>query len=266
MSLEGFYEDGARIVLRNGTSETISCQLTVAFTAGDLDNLVIPIRIYRQVSGALLVDEFRSTELDESLWHKWIQDEGLKLNQGGGTFTVLGTTGQSRLPKNAGFRFTGYVSKMCRSQDCVLIAQMRVRNGISDIPGMERHIVHLCGSSPDWFLEVVYGKDNQNRSGWFQYWSSDEGRFFEEAPVLPDESADEFRDVRIDYFQEPRQAQGFLRTAEGWTPVGDRVSLPLSSLSLMTCPLRDLMTRRLFLPSSFLAGGASLPFHSAPRI
>ena len=42
-------------------------------------------------------------------------------------------------------------------------------------------------------------------------------------------------------------------------------SLPSSSFSRMTWPLRDLMTRTLFLPSSLSAGGASLPFHSAPE-
>src|SRR5664279_1152749 len=42
------------------------------------------------------------------------------------------------------------------------------------------------------------------------------------------------------------------------------VSLPSSSFSLITCPLRDWITRTLFLPSPLVAGGASLPFHNAP--
>src|SRR5262249_40528036 len=43
------------------------------------------------------------------------------------------------------------------------------------------------------------------------------------------------------------------------------VSLPSSSLSLIVWPLRDLIRRRLFLPSALSAGGLSTPFHSAPR-
>src|SRR4030095_2461123 len=42
------------------------------------------------------------------------------------------------------------------------------------------------------------------------------------------------------------------------------VSLPASSLSVIVWPLRDLISRRLFFPSSFFAGGLSLPFHSTP--
>src|SRR5271166_4484967 len=43
------------------------------------------------------------------------------------------------------------------------------------------------------------------------------------------------------------------------------VSFPSSSLSFTTCPLRDLIMRTSFLPSSLVTGGASLPFHSAPN-
>ena len=41
-------------------------------------------------------------------------------------------------------------------------------------------------------------------------------------------------------------------------------SFPSSSVRRMTWPLRDLITRTLFLPSALSAGGVSVQFHNAP--
>ncbi len=193
----------------------------------------------KEVNGAILMEDFAGPEIDTSVWREWVQDAALNLEQRAGTFAISGTSGKPVYPEFVGFRFTGLVSQKRHSRDAVLITRMRVPRGISNVPGMERYIVHLCGSVPDYFLEVVYGKDEEGRRGWFQYRLSHEGFFFDSAPVLEGECAEEFREIKIEYSHVANSAQGFLLTSAGWEPVGDPVKLFMSSMKVelkVNCP------------------------------
>lgn len=198
-----------------------------------------PFHIDKDISGAILVEDFQKNEIDHDLWREWIQDRALTLKQEDGTFRVAGTSGDPTNPEYIGFRFTGLVSVRRRSCDAVLVARMRVPNGLSDVPGMKQNMVHLCGSNPDYFLEVVYAEDTRGRRGWFQYRLAHDGFFFEEPPMLESETAEEFRDIKIEYRHSEKKAQGFLRTADGWTPVGPPQDLFMSTMKVelkVNCP------------------------------
>ena len=203
----------------------------------------------KEVNGAILTEDFGGARLDTALWREWIQDRALKLDQQAGVFAIAGTPGDPVFPEYVGFRFTGVVSKKHLSRDAVLVVRMRVPTGISAVPGTERYIVHLCGSVPDYFLEIVYGKDDRGRHGWFQYWLSHEGFFFDTAPVLLTETAQEFREIKIEYSHNDRRARGFLRTSAGWQPVGEPIELFMSSLKVelkINCPINGAPIRAEF--------------------
>jgi hypothetical protein len=240
MPLRFIYLRGARFVLHNDAAEAIPFVLRVSYEERDPSQAFETAYLRKHVNGAILAEDWANAKLDTNLWREWIMDTQLQLQSLNGTFRIAGTTGGPTQPGNKGFRFTGLVSNTRRSCDAVLVTRMRVPQGISSVPGMERNIVHLCGSSPDHFLEVVYGKDASGRKGWFQYVNNHLGHFFDSPPTLPDESAAEFRDVKIEYSHTHRTAQGFLRTAAGWQPVGEPAPLSLTTMKVETkvnCPL-----------------------------
>jgi len=240
-----------------------------------------PINVLsKEVNGAILTEKFSGKRLNTALWREWIQDRALKLEQRRGTFSIFGTTGDPVFPQFKGFRFTGLVSKKHLSRDAVLVARMRVPTGISVVPGTERYIVHLCGSVPDYFLEIVYGKDERGRRGWFQYWLSHRGFFFDTAPVFPKETADKFRDIKIEYSHADKSARGFLLTSSGWQPVGEPVELSMSSMKVelkVNCPINGATIHAVFkdcrlyprpssAPVEFIAYRWPAPLYLCPNI
>ncbi len=191
----------------------------------------------KHVNGALLVDDFDAPALDTKLWRIWQQDGGLTVQHKDGHLVIAGRTGDVReIPPTAGFRFTGLVSKVrFQPADAVLVAKMKVPGGIQSTSGMERYNVHFCAASPDYFTEVILGRDRDGRSGWSFLSGSQYGHNTDYIPTpIGEWDPKQFQTIKIDYDSASQVSRGWLWSSESrsWKPAGAQQDIFLSAVQV----------------------------------
>jgi hypothetical protein len=150
---------------------------------------------------------------------------------------ISGQTGDVRqIPKTAGFRFTGVVSrKRVSPADAILVARMKVPRGLRASGGLERYMVHFCGATPDYFTEVVFGRDRDGRRGWSFLAGSQFGHNTDYTPTPVGEwDPSEYQLVKIDYdvSRQVSSAHVWSRPGRAWRSIGTPQKVFLSSVQV----------------------------------
>lgn len=200
----------------------------------------------KHVSGALIAEDFDGPALDMDLWRIWQEDVGLAVEQKQGNLVISGRTGKVReISKFPPKRFTGLVSKArFFPPDAVLVAKMKVPGGIKSSSGLERYMVHYCGATPDYFTEVIFGRDLHGWSGW-SFIARSLYAYYEfgdvtQAPedylpeLVGERNPDDWQLVKIDYDSSTQTSRGYLwaPSAVAWHRIGKPQHLFLSSVQV----------------------------------
>jgi hypothetical protein len=183
------------------------------------------------VSGALLADDFNGQNLDTATWRVWQQDAGLSVEQKNGELVVSGRTGKPHgISPEARHRFTGIVSKRrYLPSAAVLLAKFRVPGGLKAAAGLERYMVHFCAHVPDYYTEMIFGREPDGRRGWFYSSASPYGY---RSSTAGQWNPDEYQLVRIEHDSARQVSRAYVRAGGAWRPAGEPQKLFISAVQV----------------------------------
>ena len=210
--------------------------VTVAMDANYRQAYYSVPRARQHAPGVLIADDFNEAKLDASTWRIWQQDAGLTVEQKEGELVISGRTGKARgAAPEAGHRFTGIVSqKRFAPPDAVLLAKLKVPGGLKAAAGLERYMVHFCGAVPDYYTELVLGRERDGRRGWWVLSSSQYERAADLTPVAVETwNPGEPQLVKIEYDSAAQVSRAWMRGGNGeWRLIGEPQQLFLSAVQV----------------------------------
>jgi hypothetical protein len=120
--------------------------------------------IMKLVDGALLAEDFDAAFIDLHAWQIMTQDDSIQVSTTDGVLAVRGkVSGGITL----GPGFAGAVSRTFEERDVELIARVSMAVAPPTVgAGDFLAFVHLCGTQPDWFTHVEFGRRSTGQVGW----------------------------------------------------------------------------------------------------
>lgn len=190
--------------------------------------------------GAIFADDFDGPELslfqrtddplalDELMaqggrWRVWNTDKGISIRQEDGMLVIAG---RSTIPE--GLNFNGLVGRVHGDTDVVLVAEMKAVSPAVELPGFHVGMVHLCGSSPDYFNELCFGREHDGSVGWVQRHANGKDEPLQSIPPRGDER-ERFYTVRLEHDAANETSRGWLKVGDEWLEVGEARPLVMSS-------------------------------------
>lgn len=120
--------------------------------------------LMKLVDGALVAEDFDAPYVDLHQWQIMAQDDGLQVSTTDG---VLAIRGKAAGGITLGPGFAGIVSQTQSERDVELVARVCIGSELPAREGNYLAIVHLCGTQPDWFTHVEFGKrQGGGPTGW----------------------------------------------------------------------------------------------------
>lgn len=181
-------------------------------------------RALRIASGVIFHDDFEDG-IDREVWvSEFPPMAGVRIDVVDGELRIAG---HPEPVDRVAPPFVGLVSRIPATRDVVLRARVRAA-GLALAPGLVAADVHLCGSIPDHFVEVMLGQRAEHGPTWFL--ESHTGRGVTTEEVRLDAPApDAWREVELLHEPEQRVVTARLRAGDRWFPVGEPVSVHLST-------------------------------------
>lgn len=120
--------------------------------------------LMKVVDGALVAEDFDAPYVDLHQWQIMAQDDGIQVTTTDG---VLAVRGKSSGGVMLGPGFAGIVSQTQAERNVELVARVCMSSELPARDGNCLAIVHLCGTQPDWFTHVEFGKRiGSEQPGW----------------------------------------------------------------------------------------------------
>ncbi len=213
-------------------------------------------RLVKVTNGAFLADDFESPEADpasheetgpwpEALgldgvepwpdsvhrtpdWKTWNADPGITVGVIDGALHVRGTSTHA-----SGHNFNGFLSAPIAATDVVVIADVSCvaqdpDAAASTDDGREAlAMVHLCGTSPDWFHEAAFEPASAGGLAW-THRARSTGKTVARAPASPARS---FR-VKLAHDSATELGRAWIDAGQGWEEIGAGLTVPLPSVKL----------------------------------
>lgn len=197
--------------------------------------------------GAVLRDDFNAVALDEftlandsifgaprlatkGTWRAWDSDPGIHVAVADGLLAIKGRSSVTSADQN----FNGLVSRRFGDTDVVLVVDMKTISPAEDSEGTHLAMVHLCGSVPDLFHELRFGRSRDGTVGWSQYHRSEivaSNKLIDGREPFGDEQ-DRFHTVRLEHDAATEVSSSWVQRDGVWVEIGEGRRAVLSSTTV----------------------------------
>jgi hypothetical protein len=120
--------------------------------------------LMKLVDGVLVAEDFDAPYIDLHQWQIMSQDDSIQVTTTDGVLAIRGKVSGG---VTLGPGFAGIVSETQDERDVELVARVNMGSELPARDGDCLAIVHLCGTQPDWFTHVEFGKRRDGGpTGW----------------------------------------------------------------------------------------------------
>ncbi|MFH1741399.1 MAG: hypothetical protein ABIH23_20535 [bacterium] len=192
-----------------------------------------------QISAVILCDDFNGDQWGQAWNSDWIQDKNLRVYCEDGKLRVTGVSGDP-VPvckDHHEFRFSGLVSKRSTARDVVLACKMEVLSELPKGQTRARYLVHLCGASPDYFLDTGLAYEPDGREGWLHVPIAEGYPFSHDHkyPFIPLDQIPPNKEytIVIDHNASTKLTRGYVVDGDTWHSLGEhRVFLSTTQVEI----------------------------------
>jgi hypothetical protein len=180
----------------------------------------------------------RSVPVDGE-WRIWNTDHGITVKQEHGVLSIIGKSSIE-----GGLNFNGIVGRTYGTTDVVAIARMKTVKPLETYPGFHAAMFHLCGSFPDIFNELCFGRERDGSMGWTHHYVGE---------AIPGQSAwavaaafgnehDQFYEIKLEHVASTEQSRAWLRVDSTWKEIGEAQPVIMSTAKVelkVNVPAKD---------------------------
>ena len=211
----------------------------------------------RMYNGVVVAEDFDSPELSlavrdevtsdgkknqvalEGEWRIWNTDPMITVSQENGVLAIKGTSSIG-----GGLNFNGLVGRVYGNTDVVAIAQMRPVAPDEKADGFHVAMFHLCGSFPDIFNELCFGRERDGSVGWTHHYVGEPVSGQTEFPVLPPfgDEHDRFYQIKLEHAAATEMSRAWLKVDGTWKEIGEARPVIMSTAKVelkVNVPTKD---------------------------